>query len=460
MSTGIALLILLAVAVWSMGYYNDYIQQRGWQVTASQLTRFRSSVKAYVGRYYDTLLSAAGTSAPVIITPQMLKNTGLIEPGFSNTTADGQQISAAVTRNATNTDQLQALVITQGGESLPYAALRQISVDIDSLGAYVWKSTNVTGAMESWSVPLASFGVSTSSGHVGALIPSDELGVAREESDRLYRFSVTGKPDLNRMHTSIDMGGSNLNNTNTVNAQTGNFSGNVNAANVAANNSVTAGGGVTAGSDVRSTGGWLVTRGNKGWLNETFGGGFYMSDADWVRAINDKNIFTGGQVRGGSVRADGRLSSGEVLQLDKLNVAGTGCETGTFSRDVVGTFLYCHNGVWNSVGKSNGNYMDLGSYVSQFDGVNNGDSTLIVSVSGGASTINKKVKDGACANSWALTASVNGFIVANASDNNVDWAKSGFISFPVPAKASYTIYSSPNATEGCSPGMFNLVGYQ
>ncbi|WP_367398697.1 shufflon system plasmid conjugative transfer pilus tip adhesin PilV [Rahnella aceris] len=194
------------------------------------MTRFRSSVKAYVGRYYDTLLAAAGTTAPVIITPQMLKNTGLIEPGFSNATTDGQLIGAAVTRNATNTDQLQALVITQGGESLPYAALRQISVDIDGLGAYVWKSTNVTGAMESWSVPLASFGVSTSSGHVGTLIPSDELGVAREESDRLYRFSVTGKPDLNRMHTSIDMGSNNLNNTNTVNAQTGNFSGNVTAA--------------------------------------------------------------------------------------------------------------------------------------------------------------------------------------------------------------------------------------
>ncbi|WP_148267137.1 hypothetical protein [Rahnella aquatilis] len=61
---------------------------------------------------------------------------------------------------------------------------------------------------------------------------------------------------------------------------------------------------------------------------------------------------------------------------------------------------------------------------------------------------------------YILTASVNGFIVANASDNNVDWAKSGFISFPVPAKASYTIYSSPNATEGCSSGIFNFVGYQ
>lgn len=364
MSTGIGLLILLVVAVWSMGYYNDYIQQRGWQVTASQLTRFRSSVKAYVGRYYDTILSAAGTTAPVIITPQMLKNTGLIEPGFSNTTADGQQISAAVTRNATNTDQLQALVITQGGESLPYGALRQISVDIDSLGAYVWKSTNVTGAMESWSVPLASFGVSTSSGHVGALIPSDELGVAREESDRLYRFSVTGKPDLNRMHTSIDMGSNNLNNTNTVNAQTGNFSGNVTAAgtvqggnvnatsNVTANNSISAGNSITAGGDIRSNNGWLITRDSKGWLNETHGGGFTMTDNDWVRAINDKNIYTGGQVRGGSVRADGRLSAGETLQLDQVNNVGWGCApNGLVSRDASGAVLSCQSGVWTASAK-------------------------------------------------------------------------------------------------------------
>jgi hypothetical protein len=355
MSTGIGLLILLVVAVWSMGYYNDYIQQRGWQVTASQLSRFRSSVKTYVGRYYDTLLAAAGTNTPLIVTPAMLKNTGILEPGFSDTTADGQQISAAVTRNATNIDQLQALVITQGGESLPYAALREISVDIDGLGAYVWKSTDVTGAMESWKVPLASFGVSTSSGHVGALIPSDELGVAREESDRLYRFAVTGKPDLNRMHTGIDMGSNNINNTNTVNAQTGNFSGNVTTvgtvqgANVNATSNVSAGNAITAGGDIRSNNGWLITRGSNGWVNETHGGGFTMTDDDWVRSINDKNIYTGGQVRGGSVRSDANISVGGVIELDQVNAVGTACpKKGDLSRDANGATLSCQSGVWKA----------------------------------------------------------------------------------------------------------------
>lgn len=40
-----------------------------------------------------------------------------------------------------------------------------------------------------------------------------------QESDRLYRFQVKQRPELNRMHTDIDMGGNNLNNTATINSQ-------------------------------------------------------------------------------------------------------------------------------------------------------------------------------------------------------------------------------------------------
>ncbi len=32
-----------------------------------------------------------------------------------------------------------------------------------------------------------------------------------------------------------------------------------------------------------------------------------MSDGSWVRSVNNKGIYTGGQVKGGTVRADGRL---------------------------------------------------------------------------------------------------------------------------------------------------------
>lgn len=75
-----------------------------------------------------------------------------------------------------------------------------------SMGGYIWTSGTATGAMGSWTLPLSQFGISTTQGHIAALLTTDELGAARGENDRLYRFSVTGKPDLNTMHTSIDSG--------------------------------------------------------------------------------------------------------------------------------------------------------------------------------------------------------------------------------------------------------------
>ena len=74
-----------------------------------------------------------------------------------------------------------------------------------------------------------------------------------------------------------------------------------------------------------------------------------MSDDQWVRSVNNKNIYTGGQVRGGTVRADGRLSTGENLQLDGVNTAGAGCSpNGQVSRDSSGAILSCVNGVWKT----------------------------------------------------------------------------------------------------------------
>ncbi len=113
------------------------------------------------------------------------------------------------------------------------------------------------------------------------------LVVQQEDIDRLYRFEVNGRPDLNKMHTAIDMGSNNLNNVGAVNAQTGNFSGNVNGVNGTFSGQVKGNSGnfdvnVTAGGDIRSNNGWLITRNSKGWLNETHGGGFYMSDGSWV----------------------------------------------------------------------------------------------------------------------------------------------------------------------------------
>ncbi|EGG9792641.1 shufflon system plasmid conjugative transfer pilus tip adhesin PilV, partial [Escherichia coli] len=130
---------------------------------------------------------------------------------------------------------------------------------------------------------------------------------------------------------AINMGGNNINNTGNINGQSATLKG-----------------------DITSEDGWLITRNNKGWMNITHGGGFTMTDSQWIRAVNGKGITTtgeikGGKVSGGTVRSDGRLSTGEYLQLDKTATAGTKCSPdGLVGRTSTGAILSCQSGVWRS----------------------------------------------------------------------------------------------------------------
>ncbi|WP_257982488.1 shufflon system plasmid conjugative transfer pilus tip adhesin PilV [Pectobacterium brasiliense] len=313
MEFGAALLILLSVAIWGTSLYRDYMQELQYQVMAQQGTRFKAALKGYAGRYYDMLLGQAGTATPVIVTTTMLKNTGFLQAGFSETNPSGQRWQGAIVRNAQNTSQLQALAYTHTGSALPFKALRFISSNMNG-GGYIWETGQITGALGIWKEPLATFGVTTTPGQLAAVLTTDELRGAREESDRLYRFAVNGKPDLNRMHTAIDMGGNSINNVDKVNAE----------------------------NDITTNNGWLVTKNNKGWMNETHGGGITMDDNDWVKVINNKGIKTD------------RVST-HYVELEKIEIAGTTClKDGVVARDNVGAILSCQSGAWSGDEKPQG----------------------------------------------------------------------------------------------------------
>lgn len=100
-------------------------------------------------------------------------------------------------------------------------------------------------------------------------------------------------------------GATNVTASGTVAAATVTASGNISAAgNVNATNSIVAGNAVYAPNYFRSTGG-------TGWINETYGGGFYMSDTSWVRVYGNKGLYTAGQIYSStSMRADGNITIG------------------------------------------------------------------------------------------------------------------------------------------------------
>ncbi|HDD1114870.1 TPA: shufflon system plasmid conjugative transfer pilus tip adhesin PilV, partial [Escherichia coli] len=246
------------------------------------------------------------------------------------------------------------------------------------------------------------------------------------------------RPELNQMHTAINMGGNDINNAGNLNGQK-----------------------ATVKGDITSEDGWFITRNNKGWMNTTHGGGFTMTDSEWIRAVNNKGITTegelkGGKVSGGTVRSDGRLSTGEYLQLEKTATAGASCSpNGLVGRDSTGAILSCQSGVWRTIGAPDGSYSNLGSHRGTFNGRNNGRGTLFVYASGG-----NGAGGGDCANTSNLQGYVNGAFIGMNASNNPSYGKTAFISFAVPVGASYQIISRPTQNYACGNGVFSVYAYQ
>lgn len=380
MQAGIALAIVLYLTPGAIDRYAGWQQDKVWTVTASHLSFVAQAAKRYVRDNRDTLLSQVA-GGPVIVTGATLRTQGYLPAGFSLTNDSGQTYQLAVAKDPVQAGQLVAFVLTTGGSEIPYKGLRQIASDTDGMGGYVWPANTATGADGGWQAKLSDYGLSGQQGRLAAFLSADALGTDADESDRLYRYQVTGRPDLNRMHTAIDMGGNNLNNAATVNAQTGNFSGNVGAANVSAsgnvtasgnvgangnvtananvtaNGNITAGNTITANSDIGSNNGWIITNNDKGWINQTHGGGFTMTDNDWIRAVNNKGIYSGGQLRGGSVQSDSDLSGAGVLRLGQVNTAGASCDSnGVITHDSAGGILSCKDHIWTSTGSGRPGY--------------------------------------------------------------------------------------------------------
>lgn len=299
--------------------------QRIWEVTANQFNTVQQAARQYIGDHIDTLATQVKPGHPVYVSVNTLKSTGHLPAGFG-ANDHNQNYLIAVVSNPKATGKLLAFVMTTGGQPWDFGALRYISSNISGMGGYVWPDNQATGAGGGWKMKLTDYGLSSRQGSLVTFIPSDQLGTSGQGNDRLYRYAVNGHPDFNRMHTAIDMNGNNLNSAGDVNGQR-----------------------ATMNGDIKSTNGWIVTQGSKGWLNESHGGGFYMSDNDWVRSLNNKGIYTGGQLKGGSVRSDSDLSASGILKLDQVNVAGTWCpQNGAISHDSSGGILSCQSGRWKS----------------------------------------------------------------------------------------------------------------
>ncbi|ELM7867005.1 shufflon system plasmid conjugative transfer pilus tip adhesin PilV [Escherichia coli] len=283
----------------------DWLNEQLYQSAALHADEYNNAIKNYVADKTSSLSSKT-------ITVNELIQQGYLNNGFSRSPFGHSYITGIRKNNLSG--RLEALTCTTGGQDIKEDGLRRIAGQINGLGGFMLQNNSVTGAFGGWTDLGSNYQITCNKGHIAMRMAGKDL----EESDRLYRYSVQGRPDLNRMHTGIDMNNNSITNINEASGKNARFSG-----------------------DVTS---------NR-WLHPN-GGGFIMTDSQWIRAVNNKGITTegelkGGKVSGGTVRSEGRLSTGEYLQLDKTATAGTSCSPdGLVGRDSKGAILSCQSGSW------------------------------------------------------------------------------------------------------------------
>ncbi|NWA23966.1 shufflon system plasmid conjugative transfer pilus tip adhesin PilV [Pseudomonas gingeri] len=331
----VAIELLFAIIAFSLlvaigtNLLSQQMDSQNYQIAAQQQQAVTDAGAKYLKDNFSAVLALAAPTVPAQITVAMLRNTNYLPVGFSDTNAFGQSFLVLARSPAAN--QLESIVITTGGQTIDEIGTREIAENLGGTGGFIpiSNASIVQGVRGGWQITLSNYGMNPGVGHTASALFLQDGSLA---NDYLYRNAVPNKPELNRMNTAIDMA------TNDIN----------NAGNVTASGTVTAGVDVNATNNV-TAGNWLRTQGDSGWYSTKWGGGWYMSDSDWIRAYGDKSVYTPGQSRAGSLASEGRTEVGEYLQLDGLAVENTACApNGLVGRMPNGSQLTCQDSVWKA----------------------------------------------------------------------------------------------------------------
>ncbi|WP_339057576.1 shufflon system plasmid conjugative transfer pilus tip adhesin PilV [Candidatus Regiella endosymbiont of Tuberolachnus salignus] len=341
----IGLVIIMLAGLYAYPRYTQYLEELEWGVAANHLSTVSRAAKSYIRDKRDTLVKRVKVGRSITVSAAELQQAGYLPAGFSLKNTAAQTYQVGIARDPRFHEQWVAFVLTSGGKAISYAGLRTIAQKVEGAGGYIWPDNVAVGAFAGWEMNLQRYGLRATQGRLAVWLSSEVLGTDRQESDRLYRYKVDNRPDLNRMHTDIDMGKNNLNAVNTVNAgsvkaNSGTFTGDINAREG------------TFDGDIRSEKGWLITGSGKGWKDASHQGGFYMSDNEWIRTLNNKNITTGGQIKAGTMKSDGAIELNTHLQLHQSAREGDSCPEGGIARDSAGQVLSCQSGYWKGTTSS------------------------------------------------------------------------------------------------------------
>ncbi|WP_080756903.1 shufflon system plasmid conjugative transfer pilus tip adhesin PilV, partial [Xanthomonas euvesicatoria] len=215
----IALAILAALSIGLISVIRSQAQSKQLAIAANQLVDFTNATEQYVKNEYNTILSSAGTTSPVVISVANLQAAGLLPASYPNANVFGQVPTGRSRKASGNT--LETLVIYTGGVALSQSDLDELAglaaqqgVAGGSVGSA--DTTRAVGFLGAWSMPLSNFAISPGAGRAAANV--SYTNEARSDT-ALHRQAIPGRPELNRMSTSIDMANNSIDNGGRIAAQ-------------------------------------------------------------------------------------------------------------------------------------------------------------------------------------------------------------------------------------------------
>jgi len=349
----IGLAVFSVVVTLAIAWQIKQMDSQDYRIVADQQRTISEALAKYLKDNYRVVQANATATVPVQITVPMLVNTHYLPAGFSPTNAYGQTILGLARKP--NPNQLEVIVVTSGGQTIPEMGIRTIAENLGGPGGFI-SSANpniVQGVRGGWQVALSNYAIAPGPGHTASALFLMDGALA---NDYLYRNAVPNHPELNKMNTDIAMGNHNINNAGNITAS-GNITANadIKARNVIATANVNAATASITGDT--TTGGWFRTRGDTGWYSEKWGGGIYQNSPNWVQVYNNKNFSTGGELRGGKITSTGkitaydRIQTNEYLSLGGIATEGQPCSDRTLiAKSSAGIMLSCQQGVWRSSG--------------------------------------------------------------------------------------------------------------
>lgn len=195
------------------------------QQTGNYQAQVVDAARRYLDANFDVVVAGTPTAASVLpITLEQLRTGKFLPASFSDTNGY-RQGTCVLVRRPSPVDyprQIDALIVTTGGDKIGDKDLPAVAMQAGSGGGYIVTRTPGIARGASWQMQTNAFQGAKCAGSADAALRGNDAdvghlvsslfydGAAQQTADFLYRSHLTGKPEINTMRTPLLLAGAAL----------------------------------------------------------------------------------------------------------------------------------------------------------------------------------------------------------------------------------------------------------